>query len=296
MVLRAHHPPWIRKQLATGFQANLTECVVRDAELHTVCDSARCPNRNECYSKKTATYLILGNRCTRRCAFCSTVQGAPLAPDLDEPIRLVNAVKALGLQHVVITSVTRDDLDDEGSGQFCRVIKALRENIAGITIEILTPDFKKTRAEAVSMILASPPDIFGHNVETVPRLYAKVRPGADYEGSLDLLRRIKITKRNIWIKSALLLGLGESQDEVLDVLRDLRVSGCDILALGQYLKPESTRMDVVTYVHPDVFLDYKTRAYGMGFQWVESAPFVRSSYQSQQAHQALLAKKARKRF
>jgi lipoic acid synthetase len=231
--------------------------------------------------------MIMGDICTRSCRFCSVSSGRPDALDVAEPKRVADAVKRLSLQHVVITSVNRDDLDDEGAMHFVQVIEEVKKVSSEIIIEILTPDFKRTQGSAVAMILAAEPHIFNHNVETIPRLYTRVRPQADYVKSLQIFREMKARSERILAKSGLMLGMGETEPEVLQVLRDLRTAGCDILTLGQYLQSSKMGVPVEEYVHPDKFLMYKNEAFKMGFGWVESGPFVRSSYHAKGTFESL---------
>ncbi len=280
-------PDWLRKNLSVGQEASRTDALLKEFGLHTICESGRCPNRDECYSQKTATFMIMGDICTRSCGFCSVSTGRPDALDADEPRRVVEAVKILGLQHVVVTSVNRDDLPDEGVSHFVGVIEGLRAALPDVIIEILTPDFKRTQAAAVEILLEVGPDIFNHNVETVPGLYRRVRPQGDYERSLQIFREIKARSASTLTKSGLMLGLGETREEVLNVLKDLRTVGCDILTLGQYLRSSGMGLPVAEYIHPDVFRYYKEEASAMGFTWVESAPFVRSSFHAKESFESL---------
>lgn len=254
------------------FTANL----VSDLQLETVCESARCPNRTECWSHKTATFMILGNVCTRACRFCSVPKGNAEQPQADEPDRVAEAAERLELEHVVITSVTRDDLPDGGAHHFHRCVLAVRQR-TGAAVEVLTPDFQGDRA-AIRHVIESRPNVFNHNTETVPRLYHRVRPGADYQRSLDLLDQVKQTAPEILTKSGLMLGLGETTGELLDVCADLRAIGCDLLTLGQYLQPTPEQLPVERYVPPDEFEDIGRLVRKMGFRLVASGPFVRSSY------------------
>ncbi len=261
--------------------------MLKDLGLHTICESGRCPNRDECYSQKTATFMVMGDVCTRTCRFCSVAMGRPEVLDVDEPKRVAHAARMLGLKHVVVTSVNRDDLPDEGASHFVHVIEELRKVSADLIIEILTPDFKRTQAKAVETILSVGPHVWNHNVETVPRLYRKVRPQADYRGSLAIFGEIKIRSTKVLTKSGLMLGLGESREEVLEVLRDLVAAGCEMLTLGQYLQSSSLGLPVEEYVTPEAFEDYKREAQAIGFSWVESGPFVRSSYHAKHSFEAL---------
>ncbi|MBI3252880.1 MAG: lipoyl synthase [Candidatus Omnitrophica bacterium] len=282
-------PDWLRKTIAVGREAARTDALLKTLGLHTICESGRCPNRDECYSQKTATFMVMGDVCTRSCGFCSVSTGRPDALDAGEPERVAEAARRLGLEHVVVTSVNRDDLPDEGVFHFVRVIEELKKISDAIVIEILTPDFRRTQTDAVRALLEAGPDIFNHNVETVPGLYRRVRPQGDYERSLGLFRAIRKHSGTVLTKSGLMLGLGETRDEVLAVLEDLRRAGCDILTLGQYLQSSSAGLPVAEYIHPEVFEGWKARAREMGFTWVESAPFVRSSFHAKESFSRLRA-------
>lgn len=282
-------PDWLRRDLSPGQEAARTDTLLKDLGLHTICESGRCPNRNECYSQKTATFMIMGDICTRSCSFCSVSTGRPDALDLDEPRRVAQAARTLGLEHVVVTSVNRDDLPDEGVKHFVDVIRELKKISESIIIEILTPDFRRTQKDAVAMILAEEPDIFNHNVETVPGLYRRVRPQGDYPRSLQLFREIRLAGSRTLVKSGLMLGLGETREEVLVVLRDLRAAGVDIVTLGQYLQSAATGLPVTEYVSPAAFEEYRRDALNMGFSWVESAPYVRSSFHAKESFESLKA-------
>jgi len=282
-VPRTDHPPrerrrslpeWFKKPLPKGGATSAVRGLVTGLGLHTVCESAKCPNLNECWSRKTATFMVLGNNCTRRCFFCSVPKAAPDPVDPDEPRRVAEAARRLGLRHVVVTSVDRDDLPDKGAGHFVSVIRELRR-AGDFVVEVLTPDFRG-RPEGADEVAAAGPDIFNHNVETVPRLYRTVRPGADYRGSLALLARAK--RRGVLTKSGLMVGLGETRAEVLDVLADLRAHGCDIATIGQYLRPSDRELPVARYLPPAEFEEIAARGREMGFLGVYAGPFVRSSY------------------
>ena len=247
--------------------------------LHTVCQSARCPNIGECFAKKTATFLILGDVCTRSCAFCGVSHGLPLAVDSEEPRRVAEAAARMGLAYIVVTSVTRDDLPDGGASQFAETIRELKSAISGAKVEVLIPDFGGDD-EALKTVVDAGPFVLNHNVETVPRLYSTVRPDAIYERSLHLLETAGGGGASIFTKSGLMLGLGESRDEVLEVLRDLRGVGCDMVTIGQYLQPSRTNLPVVEYIHPDQFDEFRAIGEEMGFHRVMSGPFVRSSYEA----------------
>jgi len=267
------HPDWIKVPL-TG--THETKKILRSYGLSTVCEEARCPNQGRCFSKNTATFMILGNRCTRNCSFCAVDSLTPRPPDRDEPERVAKAAIELGLEFVVITSVTRDDLKDGGAGHFAKTIEAIRKLKKIIKIEVLTPDFKGDN-QAVRVVLEAGPDVFNHNVETVPRLYGKVRPQADYLLSLKILKKAREMFPAIKTKSGIMVGLGETFEEVLMVMQDLRNSGCDFLTVGQYLQPRRTNIEVAEYVSPEAFEQYKEKALQMGFGAVSSSPLTRSS-------------------
>lgn len=278
-------PPWLRVKLPSKPSYGATGALVRELGLHTVCQSAKCPNMFECYSRNTATFLILGNTCTRSCAFCNIGGGTVLAPDPGEPARVGRAAAALGLRHVVVTSVTRDDLPDGGSAHFAETIRAIRLSCQPCpTIEVLIPDFQGSES-ALQTVLAATPHIINHNVETAPSLYARIRPQAAYRQSLELLQRVKAAGQVS--KSGLMVGLGETDDEVLGVLEDLAAAGCDMVTIGQYMRPSRQHPPVVRYVHPDVFADYARKGQAMGIPFVFSAPLVRSSYHAERAFAAL---------
>jgi len=279
-------PDWFKRPLPKGGATLPVRRIVADLGLNTVCESAKCPNLNECWSHKTATFMVLGNNCTRRCYFCSVPKARPDPVDADEPRRVAEATRRLGLRHVVVTSVDRDDLPDKGAGHFAAVIRALRSARDDLSIEVLTPDFKG-RLESADEVAAAGPDIFNHNVETVPRLYRDVRPGAVYEGSLNLLSRVKRVAPDILTKSGLMVGLGETDAEVLDVMRDMHAAGVDILTLGQYLRPSDREVPVDRYVTPGQFAALTKQGRAMGFLGVYAGPFVRSSYNAGAVYEAL---------
>ncbi|MGH8509733.1 MAG: lipoyl synthase [Gammaproteobacteria bacterium] len=274
----ARKPPWIRARLPVEPSVLRLKGLLREQRLHTVCEEAACPNLGECFAHGTATFMILGDICTRRCPFCDVAHGRPGAVDALEPQRLAEAVAAMGLSYVVITSVDRDDLEDRGAGHFAACVAALRQRLPGITIEILVPDFRRRVELALERLRAAPPDVFNHNLETVPRLYRRVRPGADYAGSLHLLWRFKQIDASVPTKSGLMLGLGETLDEVKETLRDLRAHACDMLTLGQYLQPSRYHLPVERFVAPEEFRALGDYARGLGFSRVASGPMVRSSY------------------
>jgi len=269
-------PPWLKKRLPSGNTGVRVRRLLADLRLNTVCQSAHCPNMCECFDKGTATFMILGDNCTRNCGFCAIPHEQCLPPDPQEPERLAEAAMRMGLRHVVITSVTRDDLPDGGAGHFRDTIAAIRNRLECV-VEVLTPDFKGDVA-AIREVASAKPDIYNHNVETVPRLYPKVRPGANYRQSLDLLALVKHDYPEMATKSGIMVGLGEALEEILEVCRDLRKVGCDMLTIGQYLQPDPTHLPVQRYVTPNEFAEYAAKALEMGFAAVASDPFVRSSY------------------
>jgi lipoyl synthase len=270
-------PRWIRRRLPTGPEYERIRSLIRKGKLHTVCQEAQCPNIWECFSCRTATFLILGSRCTRNCRFCAVEQGPPAPPDPEEPVRVAEAAEAMGLRYVVVTSVTRDDLTDGGAAQFSETIREIRKRMVDARVEVLIPDFGG-KPEPLETVLAARPDVLNHNVETVPRLYDRVRPQADYARSIALIRRAGRHTPKIPTKSGLMLGLGERVEEVVGVLEDLRGAGCNMLTLGQYLQPSKAHLPVERYVPPEEFDALKKRALEMGFSEVASGPLVRSSY------------------
>jgi lipoic acid synthetase len=269
-------PAWLKRTLPKGNENFFTHNLLRDLRLETVCENARCPNRPECYSRRTATFMVLGNVCTRPCGFCSVPRGEGLDLEADEPDRVAEAAARLGLRHAVITSVTRDDLPDGGADHFARCVLAVRER-TGATVEVLTPDFLGDSA-AIDSVIAARPEVYNHNLETVPRLYRKVRGQADYRRSLALLRRVKLRAPEMTTKSGLMLGIGETVSELFDVFADLRAVGCDVLTLGQYLAPTLKHIPVVRFVPPAEFDAIADKARLLGFKQVVAGPFVRSSY------------------
>jgi lipoyl synthase len=281
-------PEWIRVR-AGNSAARFGEVkqILRDHQLHTVCEEATCPNIGECFGKGTATFMILGDLCTRRCPFCDVGHGKPLPPDPEEPAKLARTIAALKLKYVVITSVDRDDLKDGGAQHFAGCIFQVRALSPATTIEVLVPDFRGRLDIAVDILTAQPPDVMNHNLETVPRLYKQARPGADYAHSLRLLADFKARNPAIPTKSGLMVGLGETDEEILEVMRDLRAHGVEMLTIGQYLAPSGHHLAVMRYVHPDVFAMFEREAAAMGFSHAACAPLVRSSYHAdQQAHGA----------
>ncbi|MDP2793270.1 MAG: lipoyl synthase [Sulfurisoma sp.] len=284
-------PAWIRVR-AGNSAARFGEVkqILRDHALHTVCEEATCPNIGECFGKGTATFMILGDLCTRRCPFCDVGHGKPLPPDAEEPVKLARTIAALKLKYVVITSVDRDDLKDGGARHFADCIRDIRAHSPQTAIEILVPDFRGRLDIAIDILTAQPPDVMNHNLETVPRLYKQVRPGADYAHSLRLLADFKAKNPAIPTKSGLMVGLGETDEEILDVMRDLRAHGVEMLTIGQYLAPSGHHLPVTRYVHPDVFAMFEREAAAMGFSHAACAPLVRSSYHAdRQAHGAGVA-------
>jgi lipoic acid synthetase len=269
-------PSWLRRILPRGNENFFTQDLLRELRLETVCENARCPNRPECYARRTATFMILGNVCTRPCGFCSVSKGTPDELEDDEPQRVAEAAHRLGLKHVVITSVTRDDLPDGGADHFARCVTAVRDR-TGAAVEVLTPDFLGDPA-AIDRVLAAQPEVYNHNLETVPRLYKKARGRADYRRSLDLLAHVKRRSPETVTKSGLMLGLGETTDELLEVLADLRTVACDTLTLGQYLAPTLKHIPVARFVPPNEFDHLAELARKLGFRKVTAGPFVRSSY------------------
>jgi len=275
-------PPWIRARSPADPAVTRLKQVLRDNRLHTVCEEASCPNIGECFSGGTATFMIMGDICTRRCPFCDVAHGRPDPLDADEPENLGQTIRDMGLRYVVVTSVDRDDLRDGGAGHFVQCIQAIRRYSPSIRIEILVPDFRGRMDRALEILTGSPPDVFNHNLETVPGLYRKVRPGSDYAWSLQLLRRFKALYPAVPTKSGLMLGVGEKIAEVEQVMRDLRAHGCDMLTLGQYLQPSIHHLPLDRYVHPDEFDRLGELGYELGFSHVASGPMVRSSYHADQ--------------
>jgi len=274
----ARKPSWIRAKAPIGNKVSHLKSLLREHELHTVCEEAACPNLGECFSHGTATFMIMGDVCTRRCPFCDVAHGRPKPLDMNEPEHLAQAVAKMNLKYVVITSVDRDDLKDGGAGHFKACIQAIRNKAPQVRIETLVPDFRRRMEIALSTLAECPPDVFNHNLETVPRLYRKARPGADYEWSLQLIKNFKAQHPELPTKSGLMLGLGETIDEVKQVLQDLREHDCDMLTLGQYLQPSRYHLQVERFVTPDEFSKLGDYAKSLGFKNVASAPMVRSSY------------------
>ncbi len=271
-------PPWIRVRAPVGPAVSRVKRLLREQGLHSVCEEASCPNLGECFSHGTATFMIMGDLCTRRCPFCDVAHGRPQPLDADEPAHLAQAIGALGLRYVVITSVDRDDLRDGGAGHFAACVREVRRASPGTRIEILVPDFRGRMDAALTCLAESPPDVFNHNLETVPRLYRKARPGSDYEWSLDLLERFKAGHPGVPTKSGLMVGLGETRDEIVAVMRDLRHHGCEMLTIGQYLQPSRHHLAVERFWEPAEFDALAAEARALGFDNVASGPLVRSSY------------------
>ena len=284
-------PPWIRVKAALpDSRFHEIKQILREHRLHTVCEEASCPNIGECFGRGTATFMIMGDKCTRRCPFCDVGHGRPDPLDQDEPVNLARTIAALRLSYVVITSVDRDDLRDGGAGHFVDCIRAVRSHSPGTRIEVLVPDFRGRLDRALEILEAAPPDVMNHNLETVPRLYREARPGSDYAHSLKLLAEFGRRVSGVPTKSGLMVGLGETDDEILQTMRDLRAHGVDMLTIGQYLAPSSSHLPVRRYVHPDVFAMFEREAKAMGFTHAAVGALVRSSYHAdQQAHAAGVA-------
>ena len=287
-VAPARKPDWIRVKAPTTRAVAKLKSVLRDNRLHTVCEEASCPNLTECFGKGTATFMIMGDICTRRCSFCDVAHGRPKALDAEEPANLGRTVAAMGLSYVVITSVDRDDLRDGGAGHFVACIEAIRERAPATRIEVLVPDFRGRMDRALDIMAKAPPDVFNHNVETVPRLYKAARPGSSYEHSMTLIRSFKAAHPTVPTKSGLMVGIGESSDEIVQVMRDLRAHDCDMITIGQYLQPSRFHLPVARYVHPDEFRSFESIGYKLGFEHVASGPLVRSSYHADQQAGSLL--------
>jgi lipoyl synthase len=284
-------PDWIRvKAGSSSSRFNEIKQILREHKLHTVCEEASCPNIGECFGKGTATFMIMGDKCTRRCPFCDVGHGRPDPLDVDEPLNLAKTIAALKLSYVVITSVDRDDLRDGGAQHFVDCIRAVREHSPSTRIEVLVPDFRARLERALGILDAAPPDVMNHNVETIPRLYKEARPGSDYAHSLQLLKEFKARQPNVPTKSGIMVGLGETDDEVKQTMRDMRAHNIDMITIGQYLAPSSSHLPVRRYVHPDMFKEFEAYAYELGFEHAAVGAMVRSSYHAdQQAHAADVA-------
>jgi lipoyl synthase len=281
--IRLPKPPWLKRRIPSGTTYGRVRTILKEKRLHTVCEEAACPNLGECFSRGTATFLILGDRCTRNCRFCAVAHGPDGPADPQEPQRVAQAVRSLSLKYVVITSVTRDDLPDGGAGIFSQTIRAVRDKSPDAGVEVLIPDFLGSD-EALETVMRAGPDVLNHNLETVPRLYPEVRPGALYERSLRLLRRAQELDHSIPTKSGLMLGLGESDDEIRRTLDDLVSTGCEMLTLGQYLQPSQDHLPVARFITPEGFERWKEIAVRAGFKDTASGPFVRSSYHAQELY------------
>lgn len=275
-------PQWLKRRIPASAAYNHTHHVIGGLGIETICTNANCPNKGQCWESGTATVLILGNICTRNCRFCAVGHGKPELPDPTEPSRVAKMAKEMKIKYLVITSVNRDDLDDGGAGQFADVINTCRDQIEDIRFELLVPDFKHCQDKALEILASAMPFVFGHNIETVPALYSTARPGGDYRTSLELLRKAKETYCDVITKSSMMLGLGEKEEDVIQSLKDLRQVGCDRLALGQYLRPTKQSLEVVEYVEPEKFDWWAQKAYELGFEWVMSSPYTRSSYHAEQ--------------
>jgi lipoic acid synthetase len=288
---RKPKPPWLRKRLVSNPSAREVNNLLEGLALHTVCQEAHCPNQLECFGNHTATFMILGDRCTRNCTFCAVKYGSQEPPDLEEPKGVAEAVSLLGLKYVVLTSVTRDDLSDGGAAHFAATIRAIRELSSEISVEVLVPDFQGS-TEALATVLTAAPAVLNHNLETVPRLYPAVRPQANYHRSLRLLEEVKRLAPDTVSKSGFMVGLGEKREEVSALLRDLRKVGCDLVTIGQYLRPSREHHPVVEYIPPDIFQSYRVEAQSLGFLGVASGPYVRSSYQAEILYQQAMREKS----
>jgi len=278
------HPAWIKTRFSQNERFDFLRGILREKGLHTVCEEAQCPNIGECWAHGTATFMLLGDTCTRGCSFCAVGKGKPLPVDAQEPEHVAETVSALGLDYVVLTSVDRDDLPDEGAGHFAETIRAIRRRLPECRVEALVPDFNG-REELIAVVADAPLLVYAHNLETVPRLYRRVRQGSDYRRSLGCLGAAKRARPSLLTKSSLMLGLGESREELLGVFRDLREQGCDILTLGQYLRPTHDQVEVFRYVPPGEFAELKAEAMALGFQHVVSSPMARSSYHAWEVHE-----------
>ncbi|HEX9775807.1 MAG TPA: lipoyl synthase [Actinomycetota bacterium] len=289
-VAEGRKPPWLKVRLRSGPNFTDLKRIVGEGRLHTVCEEASCPNISECWEEREATFLIGGNKCTRRCAFCDVTTAPPEGYDADEPRRIADAVREMGLNHAVITGVARDDLPDGGAWLYAEVTRSIRRALPGCAVELLAPDFKGL-GEPLRAVCDAEPDVLAHNVETVPRLMRRIRPAFTYEGSLAFIRRARAwLPQTSFTKSNIIAGMGETHDEVIATMRDLRDAGCDLLTIGQYLRPSDLQMPVARFVPPEEFAQWKHEGEEMGFAWVESGPLVRSSYHAGRQHRAGLAR------
>lgn len=286
-------PEWLKIRLPRPDTIKEVEQMMRSKNLHTVCESARCPNLPECWSKKTATFMILGNTCTRSCGFCAINVGKGEEVDVFEPANVAYTAKKMGMKHVVVTSVARDDLKDEGAGQFAKTIQALHRIVPETIVEVLTPDFKG-KPDLIKTVCDAFPEIYNHNIETIERLHTIVRPQAKYDRTMRLLEMVKEINPRIYTKSGIMLGLGETRDEVLKTLEDLRKVGCDAVTIGQYLRPTMKHLPVVKFIHPDEFKEYEKIGEEMGFAFVASGPFIRSSYNAIEFSKKVMAERLEK--
>ena len=284
---RRPFPPWLKKRIPAGYSTETLD-KLRTLRLNTVCQSARCPNLAECFSRRVATFMILGDICTRRCRYCAVATGRPKAPDPDEPRRVAEAAAWMDLRHVVVTSVNRDDMKDDGSTHWAAVVRAIKRRLTGALVEVLTPDFRG-KLECVERVLDAGPDVFNHNIETVPRLFPSIRLGGNYQRSIHVLEHAKAYRPDAPTKSGLMVGFGETRDEVRRLFDHLRAAGVGILTVGQYIQPSPDHAEVAEYVHPDVFEQYREYAVDLGFESVAAGPFVRSSYQAEQVYEAMRA-------
>ncbi|MBS1704528.1 MAG: lipoyl synthase [Armatimonadetes bacterium] len=283
-------PEWLTIRLPRPEAIKEVESMMRGKNLHTVCESARCPNLPECWSKQTATFMILGNTCTRSCGFCAINTGRGEEVDPFEPMNVAMTSKKMGMKHVVVTSVARDDLKDEGAGQFARTIEQLHKHVPEIIVEVLTPDFK-AKPDLMKIVCDAHPEIYNHNIETVERLHTIVRPQAKYQRTMRVLEQVKELDPTIYTKSGIMLGLGETREEVVQVMKDLRAVGCDAMTIGQYLRPTMKHLPVVKYIHPTEFEEYKQIGEDLGFTFVASGPFIRSSYNAIEFSKKVMAER-----
>lgn len=275
--MRLRKPEWIRVKMQGGVESNKVKGLLEDLELSTVCSEANCPNRMECFQRGTATFMVLGNNCTRNCRFCNVTTARPDKVDEKEPEKVASAIKRLGLKHTVITSVTRDDLEDQGANHFRKIVEEIRKETPDVSIELLIPDMQG-REDLIDIIIDSEPDVLNHNIETVAELYDRVRPQAKFQRSLDVLDYVRKKKPNMNTKTGIMVGLGETEEQVIETFKKLREVDCDMITIGQYLQPSTSHIDVAEYVTPEQFKRYEEIAYDMGFKRVASGPLVRSSY------------------